>query len=526
MQVRSLGFVQNPFQDKGTVGDIARKQLDELKTKLEEIRALSYASELLFWDTEVTLPKGAQTIDGRAWTSSKLEGFIHGLSTSARMGELVSELDRKEVLGNLSPVDRKVIEEAKRDYEHKNILEKHLVEELASAASKTRAIWAEARKNNDFKTLEPYLQKMFELQREKAKQIGYKDSPYDALHDEYERGMTSKKLEVILNRLRDELIPLIAQIKDSGVQIDSDIFKRSYSQKKQMELGEMLLKHIKYDSNNGRLDVSTHPFTSYTGPYDSRITTRINKHNFLSNIYAVLHEGGHGNHGLQIHDKLLKTNLGMPPSLGICESQSRFYENLLGRSKAFWEFFYPKLQKHFKSQLKNVSLDDFYKVINNVKPGLIRIEADEVTYNLHIIIRQELEKALIEGDLQVKDLPLAWNEKYNKYLGVTPPNDAQGAMQDIHWNGGLIGYFPTYTLGNLYASQFYHTADKELGGIDDILRSGDLTPIVEWNGTNINQHGLMLTAGEVAKEATGEELNPTYGIDYINKKFKPLYGLD
>ena len=525
MQISSLGFIQNPFQQKGDLNDVNKKRLEELKGKLEEIKALSYNSELLSWDSKVSLPKGDKTVDGRGWVSSKVEGLIHDLSTSIQMGELINELSIEEVLSNLSPVDRKIVEEAKRDYEHRTKLDKHLVEELASAASKTSAVWEEARKNNDFKTFKPHLQKMFELQREKANQLGYQDSPYDALHDEYERGMTSKKLEIILSRLRDELIPLIAQIKDSGVKPRNDIFKHSYSQKKQMELGEMLLRHIKYDGTNGRLDLSAHPFTCYTGPYDSRVTTRINKHNFLSNIYSVLHEGGHGNHGLQIHDKLLKTNLGTPPSLGICESQSRFYENLLGKNKAFWEFFYPKLQEHFKSQLKDVSLDEFYKVINNVEPGLIRVEADEVTYNLHIIIRQELEKALVESNLQVQYLPAAWNEKYEKYLGVTPPNDKEGVMQDIHWSMGLIGYFPTYTLGNLYASQFYNAADKELGGIDDIVRSGDLTPIVEWNGTNINQHGLMLTAEEVSKEATGEGLNSAYGIDYINKKFRPLYGL-
>lgn len=526
MQVRSLGFVQDPFKQRGNLSDTNKRRLEELKVKLEEIKALSYSSELLGWDSKVTLPKGAKTVDGRGWVSSKVEGFIHDLSTSRQMGELVSELGIEEVLRNLSPVDRRIVEEAKRDYEHETKLDKRLVEELATAAYKTNAIWEEAKKNNDFKTVKPYLQKMFELHIEKANQLGYKDSPYDALHDEYERGMTSKKLDVILDRLRDELIPLIAQIKDSGIQPSKDIFRHSYSQKKQMELGEMLLRHVKYDGKHGRLDSSAHPFTSYIGPYDSRITTRIDKHDFLSNITSVIHEAGHGNHGLQIHDELLKTNLGTPPSLGICESQSRFDENLLGKSKAFWEFFYPKLQKHFKSQLRNISLDDFYKIINRVEPSLIRTEADEVTYNLHIIIRKELEKALVEGDLQVQYLPVVWNEKYEKYLGITPPNDAKGVMQDIHWYSGGIGYFPTYTLGNLYASQFYHTADKELGGIDNILRSGDLTPIVEWLGTNINQHGLMLTAEEVAKEATGEVLNPIYGIDYINKKFKPLYGLD
>ncbi len=526
MQVRSLGFVKYPFQPKGILNAENQKSLEKLKATLENIKALSYNNELLSWDSSVGFPKGEKTIDGRGWICSKVEGFIHDLSTSTQMGELVTELSRQEVLSNLSPVDRKIVEEAKRDYEHRTKLDKRLVEELAAAVPSTRAVWVEARRNNDFKTFKPHLQKMFELQREKAEQLGYQDSPYDALHDEYERGMTSKKLEVILSELRDELIPLIAQIKDSGVQPNSDIFKHLYSQKKQMELGEMLLRHIKYDGTNGRLDISAHPFTAYVGPYDSRVTTRINKHNFLSNVSAVLHEGGHGNHGLQIHDELLKTNLGTPPSLGICESQSRFYENLLGKNKAFWEFFYPKLQEHFKSQLKGVSLDEFYKTLNRVEPGLIRIEADEVTYNLHIIIRKELEKALVEGDLQAQYLPAAWNEKYEKYLGVTPPNDTQGVLQDTHWGSGLIGYFPTYTLGNLYASQFYNAADKELGGIDAILRSGDLTPIVEWNATNINQHGLMLTAEEVAKKATGEGLNPAFGIDYIHRKFKPLYGLD
>jgi len=312
---------------------------------------------------------------------------------------------------------------------------------------------------------------------------------------------------------------------ESGIQPKTDIFKHTYSKKKQLELGEMLLKHLKYDLKNGRLDLSAHPFTSYIGPHDSRVTTRIDKHRFTENIFAVLHEGGHGNHGLQIHPDLLKTNLGQPPSLGICESRSRFDENLLGKNRAFWEFFYPKLQGHFKEQLKDFSLDDFYKILNNVKPSLIRIEADEVTYNLHIIIRKELEKALVEGDLQTSYLPATWNEKYQKYLGITPPNDADGVMQDVHWSCGLIGYFPTYTVGNCYASQFYNAADKELGGIDDILRSGDLTPIVEWNCTNINQHGLMLTAEELAKEVTGEGLNPIHAINYLKGKFKALYGL-
>ncbi len=526
MKVRSLGFEENPFQQRGKLSANNRKKFAVLKTKLEEIQALSYTRELLYWDSRVTLPKGKKTVDGRAWVTSKVEGLIHERSTSTQMGELVSELSREEILSSLSPVDRKIVEQAKRDYEHKTKLDQHLVEELASTGLKANAVWEEARGKNDFKALKPYLEKMFKLQRKKAEQLGYKDSPYDALHDEYEREMTSKKLEVILGRLRDELIPLIAQIKDSGIQPRSDIFKYSYSDKEQLELGEMLLRHVKYNGKNGRLDLSKHPFTSYIGPYDSRITTRLDEHDFLSNISSVLHEAGHGIHGLKIHPKLLKTNVGMPPSLGICESQSRFVENLLGKNMAFWEFFYPKLQNHFKPQLKDVSLEDFYKIINKVEPSLIRIEADEATYNLHIIIRFELEKALIEGNLQVQDLPAAWNEKYEKYLGIVPPNDKDGVMQDMHWPSGAIGYFPTYTLGNLYAAQFYRKADEELGGIDDILRSGDLTPIIEWNGNNINQHGLMLTAEEVAKKATGETLNPFYGINHLKHKFGELYSLD
>lgn len=527
MQVKPLGFVQqNPFMQRGPLGDINLRKLKELKAKLEEITALSYSNNLASWDFEVTLPKGKETQRGRAWVSSKLEGFVHDLSTSPRLGELVIELSQKEILDNLSPVDRRIVEEAKKDYEDETKLDKRLVEELTSAGYETNAVWKEVKKKNDFKRLEPYLQKLFDLNREKAQQLGGKDSLYDVLLDEYERGMTSKNLGVIFGKLRDELIPLIAAIKDSGIKSSNEIYNHSYSQKKQLELSEMLLKHIKYNLENGRLDLSEHPFTNSIGPYDSRITTRIHKNNFVSNIFTTLHEGGHGIHGLQIHPELLKTNLGDSPSHGISESQSRFLENILGRSKAFWEFFYPKVQKHFKSQLKDFSLDDFYKMINKVEPSLIRVEADEATYNLHIIIRHELEKALIEGDLKVIDLPNAWNERYKKYLGITPLDDKDGVMQDIHWPSGLIGYFPTYTLGNLYASQFYNAADKELGGIDEILRKGDLTPIVEWNGTNIHQHGLVLTAEELAKNVTGEELNPMHGIEYLRKKFRPLYKLD
>ena len=497
------------------------KKLAEFKSLLVDLHALGSLAGLAHWDLETYMPQKA--LEARANYLSTVARYSHEIFTSEKMEELLKYLSEEEVLKKLSPVDKKTVEETLRDFKKAKKLPSDFVKELSETTTKAHNIWQEARKTSDFSKFAPILEKIISLKRKEAELVGYEGSPYNALLDDYERGMTTEKLDKLFSDLKRELVPIIKKIQESNVQPPVDISKKSFSHEKQMEVSKELLRLIGFDFDAGRIDLTTHPFCAGIAPGDTRITTRIDEHDPFSAISTALHEGGHGLYDQGMDEKLANTSLMDGSSLGMHESQSRLMENIVGRGLAFWKFYFPKLKEKFKDELKDVSLEDWFKLINDVRPSLIRVESDEVTYNLHIILRYEIEKALIEGKLAVQDLPKVWNEKMKDYLGITPACDADGVLQDVHWSGGGIGYFATYTLGNLYSAQIFNTAKKEIPNLEEEIEKGNIKVLREWLREKIHKHGKMFTTEEIIKQVTGETLNPKYFIEYIRNKFSKIY---
>ncbi len=496
---------------------------DKLCQHVRETALLESVTELLGWDERTMLPPAGG--DYRAEQISYLSGLVHQRHTDARMGEWLAELADSPLASDQNSDTGATIRHIRRDYEKRVKLPQSLVEELARLSVLGQQAWVKARKNDDFKSFQPLLEKIVKLKREQADAIGYEDCAYDALLDDYEPEERTANVTKVLTALREDLVPLVAEIADSNRAAPVDILTRRYPVAVQESFGKSAAAKIGFDFERGRLDVTHHPFCCGVGPNDCRITTRYNERHFPGAFFGILHEAGHG-----IYDQGLRNDwFGLPPgsavSLGIHESQSRMWENFVGRSNAFWQYFYGRAQEAFPEALGDVPLDDFYFAVNDVRPSLIRVEADEATYNLHIIVRFELEQALLNGDLQPADLPDAWNEKYEQYLGIQPPNNADGVLQDVHWSSTAIGYFPTYSLGNLYAAQFFEQADKDLGGLSDQFARGEFQPLREWLTTNIYHRGRCYSPAELAQTITGRPLSHKPLIKYLRSKLAPLYGL-
>jgi carboxypeptidase Taq len=369
------------------------------------------------------------------------------------------------------------------------------------------------------------LEKIVRLKREQADALGYPECRYDALLDDFEPGGSTSRIAAVLSALRQRLAPLVAAIAESGREPNVGILARHYPIDAQRHFGEAAAAAIGFDFRRGRLDVTAHPFCTHLGPNDCRLTTRYDEHHFPGAFFGVLHEAGHG-----LYEQGLRSDFfGLPPgdsvSLGVHESQSRMWENLVGRSRAFWMHFFPQAQQAFPEALAETSLADFYFAINDVRPSLIRVEADEATYNLHIIIRFELEQALLNDELSVADLPGAWNEKYRQLLGIVPPDDRDGVLQDVHWSAGLIGYFPTYSLGNLFASQFFEAADRDLGGLAAPFARGDFAALLDWLRTKIHRAGRCYTAADLVERVTGKPLSHEPLLAHLRGKFSALYDI-
>ena len=386
--------------------------------------------------------------------------------------------------------------------------------------SEAEYVWEEAKNSNNFEMFRPYLEKIVAFNIEFIELWGYHGNKYNTLLDLYEPGMTVDKLDMIFSGLRSRIVPLVANIKAAGGK-QPERFADQYFDKVQFSL--YILKEMGYDFDAGRLDESEHPFTTGINPGDVRITTHYYTHDLCSALMSSLHEGGHALYEQNISPELNGTPLCTGTSMGIHESQSRFWENIIGRSRSFWGRYYEELQKVFPEQLNNMTVDEFYRAVNKVEPSLIRVEADEVTYNLHVMIRYEIEKALINGEVKVSELPKLWNEKMEEYLGIVPPNDTKGVLQDVHWAGGAFGYFPSYTLGNIYSAQLYNTAKKEIKDFDALLEKGELIKIKQWLAEKIHKHGKLLEPAEIMKQVTGEDINPDYLIEYLESKYKEIY---
>ncbi len=498
-----------------------QKPTDILKERLREVANLGSAIALLHWDQEVNMPaKGA---DARASAISYLCAIVHNKFIEVNDDGLLTKLKRNLDQGKLKGNDAVIVAETWRSYEREKKLPEAFVKELAEVSSKSQTVWAEARAKNDFKLWLPWLEKIVKLKRQEAKYVGYKNSPHDALIDVYEPGMTTESTAMVLNDLKDFLVPFLQKIRASKTKVDAKKIIGQFPVDKQFAFSQFIASKIGFDLESGRLDKSVHPFSTSFHPTDIRMTTRYKESDIFYSIGSTIHETGHSLYEQNLPIEHFGTPLGEAISLGIHESQSRLWENQIGRSKAFWQYFYPKLQKEFPTPFKKLKLDEFYRIINKVEPSFIRTEADEVTYNLHIILRFELEREVIEGSLDLKDLPKIWNAKMKEYLGVDVPRDQLGILQDVHWSGGDFGYFATYSLGNLYAAQFYNQMRKDLPKLDKQIAKGNFAEINQWLKHHIHRHGKTYRASDLVKRVTGEPLNSRYFAEYLEKKYKEIY---
>ncbi|MBS0625852.1 MAG: carboxypeptidase M32 [Verrucomicrobia bacterium] len=497
-------------------------ELAEYSKKIQNYESIL---ALLHWDQETHMPQGG--IAPRSQQVSLLSGHIHdertGRKFKAHLEKLIHLSTGKHKVKGLTKQQGVCLREWWKKYMKDTKLPTSFVEEITLVTSEATQIWAVAKKENNFKLFAPFLQKILDLNRKKADILGFSEHPYDPLLENHEPCMTTQKVGVIFDGLKKELTALLKKIVKAK-QIDDGFLHKKVSEEKQFEIGKMFLSKLPADPSYSRLDLSSHPFSMSIHPHDSRITTRIIPNAFMSNIFSVLHEGGHMMYEMGLPVEFWGTPLAEAVSLSIHESQSRWWETLIGRNLPFWKHFYPLLQKSY-SGLKGVPLERFYRAINKVSPSCIRVEADEVTYCLHVILRFEVEKQLVSGKLPVSDLPEFWNEKMRELLGVTPPTDAQGCLQDIHWALGEFGYFPTYALGNIFAAHFFSAFAKQIPDWDKKISKGDLSFIRDWLKKNIHQWGRTYTSEELAKRVTGKPLSEDAYCTYLKKKYSAIYDL-
>lgn len=498
------------------------EKLETLKSKLKEITNLNNAAAVLGWDQQTYMPPGGAA--ARAEQISTLTKLSHEMFTSDKIGELLESLSQAGF--DYDSDEASLVRVTQRDYEKARKLPPKLVEEMSRTFSLGQQIWTEARAESNFAKFQEILEKIVDLNIQAAEAYGYEEVIYDALLDLYEPGMKTAEVNQVFAELKKELVPLVQTISEKKELVDDSVLGLEYDEDAQWQFGLLPLKAIGYDMSRGRQDKSAHPFTTSFSINDVRITTRIHKNRLPSALFGTLHEGGHALYEQNSDPALEGTPLAGGASLGVHESQSRLWENVVGRSREFWQYYYPKLQEFFPDQLQRVTLEDFYRAINKSEPSLIRVEADEVTYNLHIFLRFELEQDLLAQRLNVADLPEAWNAKMDAYLGLTPPDDARGVLQDIHWSGGSLGYFPTYTLGNILSLQFYDQAAQDLSDLPDQFSQGQFEALFTWLKDNIYRHGQKFTANELIHRVTGDEgIQAGPYLTYVKQKYSEIYDL-
>jgi carboxypeptidase Taq len=501
----------------------AEQDYADLIRRVREAGLLESCAGVLGWDERTYMPRGGSTHRGEQM--ALLARLRHEAVTAPAVGELLGRVEDSPLVADAESDAATNVREVRRAYDRAVKVPKELVEEIARVTTRGQQIWQEARQGDDFEAFRPWLEKIVRLKREEAQAVGYCHVPYDALLDEFEPGATTAEVTATFAALREELVPLVAAITSSGRLPRRDVLEGDFPVDRQEAFGTRAAAAIGFDFEAGRLDVTTHPFCSGIGPGDCRICTRYNPNRFTDSFFGILHEAGHGIYEQGLPAPHFGTPRGSCASLGIHESQSRLWENQVGRGRPFWDHFLPAARQAFPSALRDVSADDFYAAINDVRPSFIRVEADEATYNLHVLLRFELEQALVSGDLAPADVPGAWNEKFRHYLGLTPQNYVLGCLQDIHWSSGGLGYFPTYTLGNLYAAQFMERARADLSGLDDDFRQGDFGRLKGWLREKIHHQGQRSRAAELCQRVTGKPLSQRPLITYLRDKYAPLYGL-
>ncbi len=505
------------------MADKGRESYDELIRRSRERGVLASCASLLGWDEQTYMPRGGGAHRGQQL--ALLAGLQHERATDPAIGGLLGEVETSAVVAEPESIESANIRELRRSFDRQTKLPRTLVEELARATSRGQQEWVVAKREKDYAKFRPALEAIVKLKREEARCLSTGGELYNALLDEYEPGANCQDLAALFDALRPELVSLVGKIEGSGRRADKSILQRDFPVDRQRLFGETAATALGFDFERGRLDTTEHPFCTGIGPGDTRITTRFDARNFSDSFFGILHEVGHGLYDQGLDPAHHGTPMGEAVSLGIHESQSRLWENIVGRGRPFWDYWYPLARRVFRESLAAVPFDDFNLAINEVEPSLIRVRADEATYNLHVLIRFELERALIDGSLPLGDLPTVWNEKYRHYLGVVPRHDSEGCLQDIHWGAGLLGYFPTYTLGNVYAAQFHAQAVSDLGDLSGAFSRGDFTPLLGWLREKIHKHGQRYRATDLVRRVTGSAPDHRPLVRALREKYEALYNV-
>jgi carboxypeptidase Taq len=487
-------------------------------TRMQKIADVRYAIAVLQWDQETYMPKTGTA--HRAGQLATLSEMSHGMFTDPSFKALLESL---QACDGPDDEQKRNVELTWYDYTQQHKLSTAFVRQLSEATSRSFQAWVTAKTNSDFSVFRPHLQHLIGLKREEADLLGFSAHPYDALLNQYERGSTVAQLDQVFSRLRDPLKTLLTEIARKP-QPETGFLHRHYEKNSQWQFGMDILRQMGFDFDAGRQDIAEHPFTTNFSSQDVRLTTRIDENDFGNMTWSCIHEGGHGLYEQGLPDGAYGLPLGEFTSLGIHESQSRLWENNVGRSLDAWQYLYPLAQHRFPEVLGDISLQQFYRAINTVRPSLIRTEADELTYHFHVQVRYELEKKVIDGSLNVADIPEWWNQSYHRLLDIEVPDDRHGCLQDVHWSHGSFGYFPTYSLGSLYAAQFFASARKEVPALDAGITKGEYKPLLNWLRTSIHRHGRRYTSQELCERISGEALNIDYFIDYATAKYQAIYG--
>jgi carboxypeptidase Taq len=496
------------------------EKLEQLKERLGEVDDIGRAVRVLSWDQQVNMPPGGN--EARGQQLSTLNKIAQEKFIADEVGKLIEDL--KGELDGADTDEAALVRVAARKYDKAKRVPPSFIAEQALVTSKAFEAWREARSRSDFSIFQPHLEKVVELVQKYISFFPPAEHPYDTLLDDYEPGMKTSDVKEIFDGLRPKQVKLIKAIAASK-QVKDDFLHKKYSEKKLIDFGVDVITRFGYDWTRGRQDKAPHPFETTFSVNDVRITTRYEEDNPLATLFSTLHEAGHAMYEQGVNLDYERTPLAGGTSLAVHESQSRMWENLVGRSLPFWEHLYPAFKKTFPTQLDGITLKSFYKGINKVEPSFIRVNADEATYNLHIMLRLELEIGLVEGSITVKDLPGIWNAKMKEYLGVTPPDDAKGVLQDIHWSYGAIGYFSTYALGNLVSAQLWEKINKDIGNLDDQIRKGDFSELLAWLRKNIHQHGQKYEPQTLVEKVTGSRISAQPYVRYLTKKYSEIYNL-
>jgi carboxypeptidase Taq len=499
------------------------EKYEALVKHLRDVYNVGRSASVLQWDMETQMPpQGAEARGAQLETLSRIS---HQMFTSNQTGDLLNAAQDELNDVDYDTTEASMLRVVRKDYEDATKLPTEFVAKFTALTARAHHHWKQAREQADFGLFEPDLTEIVAMCQQRAEYMGYDGSPYDALLYEYESSLTTAEVKAIFDGHRGELVELVAAIAEVQNRVSDDVVKQPFPIEQQRAFGRFISEAIGYDYNRGRIDDAVHPFSTSFSKNDSRITTRYNPNWLNPALFGTMHECGHSMYEQGISDALAGTMLGNGTSLSVHESQSRTWENLVGRSRGFWAWAYPKLVEHFPAQLDGVDVETFYKSVNAVSPSFIRVEADECTYNLHIMLRFEIEQKLINGEVAVKDVPDLWNTTFEEFFGIIPPDDAQGCLQDIHWSMGALGYFSTYALGNLLGVQYYNTAIEQVPSIPDDIANGNFSTLLAWLNENIHAHGRKYNTKELTRRITGGDINSGPYIQYLKDKFTAIYGL-